>query len=64
MHGEKKENILSEKILAEVIADDIKINQKSLIDTSSVVKPEKRVNISVHDRFKCIKSYFNDFESA
>lgn len=43
MRGENKENILSEKILAEVIADDIKANQKSLIDSSSCNKPERKV---------------------
>jgi hypothetical protein len=45
MRGEQKDNILSEKILAEVIADDIKINQKSSIDSSSCNKPEKKVNM-------------------
>lgn len=44
MHGEKKDNLLSENILAD-IADEQKINQKSLIDSSSCNKPEKKVNI-------------------
>lgn len=44
MHGEKKDNTLSEKILAEVFAaDDIKANQKS-VDYSSCNKPEKKVD--------------------
>jgi hypothetical protein len=38
MHGEKKDNFVSEKIL-----EEIKSNQKSLIDSSSCNKPEKKV---------------------
>jgi hypothetical protein len=41
MHGEKKDNCVSEKIL-----EEIKSNQKSLIDNSSCNKPEKKVNIN------------------
>lgn len=41
MHGEKKDNLLSEKIILE----EIKSNQKSLIDSSSCTKPEKKVKI-------------------
>jgi hypothetical protein len=42
MHGEKKDNLLGEKIFAE-ISDDVKVNQKSLIDSTSCNKPEKKV---------------------
>lgn len=58
MRGENKENILSEKILAEVIADDIKANQKSLIDSSSCNKPERKVKD--HDIWH-LKFEFYDF---
>jgi hypothetical protein len=43
MHGEKKDNLLNEKIFAEVLTDDVKVNQKSLIDSTSCNKPEKKV---------------------
>lgn len=43
MHGEKKDNLLGEKKFAEVITNDVKINQKSLIDSTSCNKPEGKV---------------------
>lgn len=42
MHGEKKDNLLGEKILQETF-DEIKLNQKSLIDSTSCHKPDKKV---------------------
>lgn len=47
MHGEKKDNLLSEKIFAEVFSDDVKINQKSSIDSTSCSKPEGKVRSSM-----------------
>lgn len=44
MHGEKKDNLLGEKIFAEISSDDVKVNQKSQIDSTSCNKPEKKVN--------------------
>lgn len=43
MHGEKKDNLMSEKILQETF-DEIKLNQKSLIDSTSCNKPERKVS--------------------
>jgi hypothetical protein len=42
MHGEKKVDLMSEKNFQETF-DEIKLNQKSLIDSSSCFKPEKKV---------------------
>lgn len=42
MHGEKKDNSACEKILQET-AEELKLNQKSLIDSTSCVVPEKKV---------------------
>lgn len=46
MHGEKKDNLLSEKFILEEIKSN-QSNQKSLIDSSSCNKPEKKVKIFV-----------------
>lgn len=43
MHGEKKDNLLGEKIVPETF-DEIKANQKTLIDSTSCFKPERKVN--------------------
>lgn len=51
MHGEKKDNSACEKILQET-AEEVKLNQKSLIDSTSCVVPEKKVgqrSIALHD---------------
>lgn len=42
MHGEKKDNLLGEKTFQETF-DEIKSNQKSLIDSTSCNKPEQKV---------------------
>lgn len=52
MHGEKKDNLLSEKILQETF-DEIKLNQKSLIDSTSCKLPERKVRS--YARVWCMK---------
>lgn len=58
MHGEKKDNLLSEKIFAEVFSDDVKINQKSSIDSTSCTKPERKVGSSILNQSHRFSSAF------